>query len=142
MQETTLNISSPDSRMKTMIQRAGLSALSAATLAFSYASFAWAQSFGGPIPALPGTAAPGTNADSVRVIIIKVLTAILNFLALVAVIVVVIAGIRLIVSQGEDEAKDKAKKTIIYALIGLVVVLFARVIVSLITNYLSSQVPT
>ncbi len=125
-----------------MLQRLGLSATASTVTALAYASSVWAQSFGGPIPNLPGTAAPGTNADSIRVIIIKIITAILNFLALIAVIVVVIAGIRLIVSQGEDDQKDKAKKTIIYALIGLVIVLFARVIVGLVTTYLAQQVPT
>ena len=126
--------------MKKLIQRAGLSLTTATSLALAYANHAWAQSFGGPIPALPGTAAPGTDANSIRVVIIKVLIAVLNFLALVAVIVVVIAGIRLIISQGEDEAKDAAKKTIIYALVGLVIVLFARVIVSLVTGYLAGQI--
>lgn len=72
--------------------------------------------------------------------ITEIVTAVLNFLALIAVIVVIIAGIRLIVSQGEDEAKDKAKKTILYALLGLIIVLFARVIVGLITVYLASRV--
>ncbi|MBI5155975.1 hypothetical protein HZA45_01730 [Candidatus Peregrinibacteria bacterium] len=126
--------------MKATLQRIGLAASSVTFGTMAMVSTAWAQSFGGPIPTLPGTAPPGTGADSVRQIVIKILVAVLNFLALVAVVVVVIAGIRLIVSQGEDEAKDKAKKTIIYALIGLVIVLFARVIVSLITNYLASQV--
>ncbi len=126
--------------MKAHLQRIGLSLSSAAVTAFAFANAAWAESFGGDIPNLPGTASPQTSAGDVRGIVTKVLIAILNFLALVAVIVVVIAGIRLIISQGEDDAKDKAKKTIIYALIGLIVVLFARVIVGLITNYLASQV--
>ena len=139
LDETTLNIF-PTVSMKATLQRIGVSASSAAVMSLSLVSSAWAQSFGGPIPTLPGTAPPGSSPDSVRAIVIKILVAVLNFLALVAVVVVVIAGIRLIVSQGEDEAKDKAKKTIIYALIGLVIVLFARVIVSLITNYLASQV--
>lgn len=126
--------------MKALFQRMSLSASFAAITALTFASAAWAQSFGGPIPNLPGTAPPGSSSDSVRAVIVKVIVAILNFLALVAVIIVVIAGIRLILSQGEDTEKDKAKKTIIYALIGLIIVLFARVIVSLVTNYLSSQV--
>lgn len=126
--------------MKALLQRISVTSTSAAAMAFAWGSVAWAQSFGGPIPNLPGTAEPGSSPDSVRQVIIKVLVAILNFLALVAVVVVVIAGIRLIVSQGEDDAKDKAKKTIIYALIGLVIVLFARVIVSLVTNYLANQI--
>ena len=64
----------------------------------------------------------------------------LNFLALIAVVIVIIAGMRLIISQGDDEQKDKAKKAIFYALAGLIIVLFARVIVSLITVYLAGQV--
>ena len=137
--ETTVN-TFPSFVMKASLQRLGLSASATAVTALSFLSTAWAQSFGGPIPNLPGTAQPGADANSVRVVVIKVLIAVLNFLALIAVIVVVIAGIRLIVSQGEDDAKDKAKKTIIYALVGLVVVLFARVIVSLVTGYLAGQV--
>ena len=115
--------------MKSTLQRLSL-ALSAsiATAAFT-ASRAFAQ-FAGPIPALPGTA---DEVGNVRGAVTTIMIYVLNFLALVAVVVVVIAGIRLIVSQGEEEAKEKAKKTIIYALIGLVVVLFARVIVGLVT---------
>jgi hypothetical protein len=40
----------------------------------------------------------------------------------------------LIVSQGEEGQKEKAKKTILYAVIGLLVVLFARVIVALVVG--------
>ncbi len=113
-------------------------AVSAIT-SFVYASSALAQGFAGPDPNLQGLPT-ATDASGVRGVITNILTAVLNFLALIAVVVIVIAGIRLIVSQGEDEAKDKAKKTIFYALAGLVIVLFARVIVSLVTVYLANQV--
>ena len=59
-------------------------------------------------------------------------------MALVAVIIIVIAGIRLVISQGEEEAKDKAKKTIFYAIIGLIVILFAQAIVSIIADVVAS----
>ena len=103
-----------------------------------YTAQAYAQAFAGPTPDLgiPG----GADEGSIRQIITDIVIAVLNFLALIAVIIVIIAGIRLILSQGEDEAKDKAKKTIFYALIGLLIVLFARVIVGLITVYLANQV--
>lgn len=100
---------------------------------------ALAQDFGGPSPDVAGLP-DATDPDAVRNIITTILSAVLNFLALIAVIVIVIAGIRLIVSQGEEEPKDKAKKTIFYALAGLIVVLFAKVIVSLVTVYLAGQV--
>ena len=95
---------------------------------------AFAQSLGGPIPEVKGAVNARTGTEGVRAVIIKVLTVVLDFLALAAVVFIVIAGIRLIVSQGEDEAKDKAKKTILYVIIGLLVILFCRVIVGFFTN--------
>ncbi|UPA22187.1 TrbC/VirB2 family protein [Candidatus Peribacteria bacterium] len=130
--------------MKTSLQSLTNKVAAASITSLVFVSSAFAQTggdgFAGPDPNLPGLPDAGTDADGVRTIITDILTAVLNFLALIAVVVVVIAGIRLIVSQGEDEAKDKAKKTIFYALGGLVIVLFARVIVSLVTVYLAGQV--
>ena len=124
--------------MKATLRRMTLAVSSASITSLVYAS-ALAQNFGGPTPALPGT--PGsTDEAGIRNVITDILTAVLNFLALVAVIIIVIAGIRMIVSSGEEEAKEKAKKAIFYALIGLVIVLFARVIVGLVTVYLSQKV--
>ncbi len=108
----------------------------------AYVSTVFAQGtndFAGESPDIGGLP-DASSPDDVRQVIVDILAAILNFLALIAVIIIIIAGIRLIVSQGEDEQKDKAKKTILYAIVGLVVVLFARVIVSLVTVYLAGEV--
>lgn len=126
--------------MKTTLRRWSTAAAAASVTSLVHVSSAFGQSFAGPDPNLPGTPAAGGSAEDYRSIVIDVLAAVLNFLALIAVVVVVIAGIRLIISQGDEDAKEKAKKTIFYALIGLVIVLFARVIVGLITNYLASEV--
>jgi type IV secretory pathway VirB2 component (pilin) len=83
----------------------------------------------GPLPNIGGPA----NTD-VRTTIVNILKFVLNFMALIAVIFIIIAGIRLIVSQGEEDQKEKAKKTIIYVVIGLLVILFARVIVEFVTD--------
>jgi len=48
----------------------------------------------------------------------------------VAVIVIIIAGISYILSAGDPQKTAKAKNTILYALIGLVVAILANVIVS------------
>lgn len=69
--------------------------------------------------------------------IIKVITSILDFILIVAVLFVIIAGVRLIVSGGADEQKDKAKNTIIYVVAGIIVVLFARVIVTFVNSAFS-----
>lgn len=81
--------------------------------------------------ALPEPSAiPGLNPGTdIKLVLIKVITIILDFIILIAVIFVIVAGIRLIVSGGDEGEKDKAKKTIIYVIVGLIIVLFARVIV-------------
>lgn len=123
------------------LQKFSLSASAAAVTTMVYATSALAQdSFAGPEPDIPGTPGAGSGAGEIRTIINDIIVAVLNFLALIAVVVVIIAGIRLIVSQGNDEEKDKAKKAIFFALGGLVIVLFARVIVGLVTNYLAGEI--
>lgn len=119
-----------------MLNNASLYA-SAAALTLAWRTPVLAQTFAGNTPDIgtPGEA----DAEGIRTTITNILKAVLNFLALIAVVVIVIAGIRLIISQGEEEAKEKAKKTILYALIGLIIVLFSRVIVGLVTEYLAEQ---
>jgi hypothetical protein len=70
----------------------------------------------------------GSDAES-RVMVTAIVRRVLNFLALIAVVMVIVAGFYLVLSLGNDDTKDKAKKIIYYTIIGLVVVLFARVIV-------------
>ncbi len=70
------------------------------------------------------------NPAAIRTIIVKYLVIVLDFVTLIGVIYVIIAGIRLIVSGGDEGEKDKAKKTIIYVVVGILIVIFARVIVT------------
>lgn len=124
--------------MKNAIKSFRLSATAATAALMMRASSALAQ-FAGPTPdvgGLPDAASP----DDFRTVISNILSTVLNFLALVAVVVIVIAGIRMILSQGDEDAMGTAKKTIFYALIGLVIVLFARVIVGFVTVYLAGTV--
>lgn len=75
-----------------------------------------------------------------RTVVIRILATVLDFLALFAMIMVIIAGFYLVFSFGDDDNKEKAKKIIYYTLIGLVVILFSRVIVSLVTVWLAEQI--
>lgn len=63
----------------------------------------------------------------------KVFKAVLNVISVLAgaasVFMVVIAGFKYITSSGESQAVSGAKKTLIYAIIGLIVVALAQVIV-------------
>ncbi len=87
------------------------------------------------------TAIPGlqgeTDVAGIKDTIVAVIKVILDFVLLIAVVFVIVAGIRLIVSGGDEAQKDKAKQTIIYVIIGIIVVLFARVIVSLVNDLFS-----
>lgn len=96
---------------------------------------------GGGLGAGVGAAAgvTGVAQTDPRTAVANAIATVLSFAALLAFIMVVIAGFYLVLSLGNDERKEKAKKIIIYTLIGLVVLLFSRVIVALVTELLVSK---
>jgi heme/copper-type cytochrome/quinol oxidase subunit 2 len=63
----------------------------------------------------------------------KLVTNIINILSVVvgviAVIMIIFAGFRYVTSSGKDESVKGAKNTILYAIIGLVIVALAQIIV-------------
>jgi len=84
---------------------------------------------------LPGTQPCTTSgSDGIVAVIAEILKFVLNVMGILAVAYIIIAGIRLIVSQGDEEQREKAKKTILYVAIGLLVIIFARVIVGFVVN--------
>ncbi len=85
----------------------------------------------GPINGLESQAG---DSASVTAIIIKIITYILDLILIIGIVYVIIAGLRLIVSGGDEGEKDKAKQTIIYVIVGIIVVIFARVIVNFADN--------
>ena len=99
---------------------------------------------GGGLPAGLGAAGSmtGLSHKPIRELIIAIVINILNFLSLAAVVVIVAAGIYLLVSFGEESARDKAKRIIIDALIGLVIVFLARVAVGFVIAILQSSATT
>jgi cytochrome bd-type quinol oxidase subunit 2 len=76
----------------------------------------------------------GTGTDDIRASIRIILNTALSLVALLAVAVIVIAGIMYVVSGGEDSRKDTAKKIIIYCVIGLVVLGFASSFVNFVIS--------
>src|SRR3989338_5124096 len=114
--------------MKASVQRFLLSLGSTAVMSLVGVSSALASDIGG-IPAVPGA-----SGGDLRGAIISVLNTVVNFLGLLMVIAIVVAGFRLVLSQGEEEAKEKAKKGVFYAIIGLVLVLLAKAIILFVTT--------
>lgn len=89
------------------------------------------------MPEIEGT--PDGGADQTRESVVKVINFVLGFLALIAVIFVIVGGFRIMMAGGNEENVTKGRKTIIYAIIGLVVIFFARVIVGFFTGEIAGQ---
>ena len=74
------------------------------------------------VDALPrGDASPATIENVLNIVFV--------ILGAIAVMMVVIGGIKYAASQGDPQAISKAKGTIIYAIVGLLVAIFARAII-------------
>ena len=76
---------------------------------------------------LPVVSASSTNFHSL-------LQLALGVIAAVAVLIIVLAGLKFVTAQGDPQEVAKARSTIIYALIGLVVAVSAEIIVSFVLN--------
>lgn len=72
---------------------------------------------------------PTGSASGVREAIVNVINFALTFLALIAVLTVIVAGFFLILGMGSENSSQRARKIIIYTIIGLLVIFFVRVIV-------------
>lgn len=68
----------------------------------------------------------GPSVDSTIKLVINVLSFIVG---IAAVIMIIIGGLKYVTSQGESNSTASAKNTILYAIIGLVVVALAQIIV-------------
>lgn len=78
----------------------------------------------------PGAIAEATGGEtSLRQLILRIVNYALGFLGLLAVIMIIYGGVTYVTSAGGDGVEN-AKKIIMYAIIGLIVVLLAFVIVN------------
>ncbi len=69
----------------------------------------------------------------------QVMRVVLTALGSVSVLMIVIGGVRFVVSQGDAAGVGTAKKTILYAVIGLVVALLGGGIVQMVTGQFLSK---
>jgi hypothetical protein len=69
---------------------------------------------------------------TLRGLILTIVNYFLGFLGLLAVIMVIYGGVTYVSSAGNEEAVGKAKKIIMYALIGIVIILLSFVLVRMV----------
>lgn len=75
--------------------------------------------------------APETGGEtSLRQMVLTVVNYFLGFLGLLAVVMIIFGGITYVSSAGNDDAVGKAKKIIMYALVGIVIILLSFVLVN------------
>lgn len=82
-----------------------------------------------------GTCPSGTDqTKKINGIIADIINVFTVIIGIAAVIMIIIGGFHYITSGGSDEKVKKAKNTILYAIIGLVVVALAQIIVKFVLN--------
>lgn len=77
---------------------------------------------------------PNVTADSDRLQTIA--SVVFGIMGLVAVLIIVIAGIKFIISRGDPQATATARRAILYAVIGLGVLILSFGIVTFVLNVL------
>ena len=81
----------------------------------------------------------GTSGNNANDIIINIINGVLGLLAVVAVIVIVIGGVQYMTSAGDPGKTKKAKDTILYACIGLIIAALAAIIVNFVINLVNQN---
>lgn len=77
------------------------------------------------------SAAPTNSVSHLITVAINILSAVVG---IIAVIMIIVAGLRYVTSGGKEGGVKGAKNTILYAIIGLVVVALAQLIVHFVLN--------
>jgi hypothetical protein len=82
-----------------------------------------------------GLACTFGGATSVSQVILNIINIILALAGLIAVLVLIIGGFRYVTSFGNEETVGQAKKMIINAIIGIVIIILSFVIVRVVSNF-------
>jgi hypothetical protein len=91
-----------------------------------------------PIPKVTSGAA---GANTVFELVSIVLRWLFTFAGIIATVFIIIGGYQYLTSGGNEESAEKGKKTLINAVIGLVAVILAITIVTIVTNTLGQNNP-
>ena len=81
------------------------------------------------------------NEGGLNALITKIVNIISVLVAIIAVIMIIVGGFKYIASGGDSSKVTGAKNTILYAIIGLIVVALAQFIVKFVLNQSSNVAP-
>ena len=88
--------------------------------------------------AAEGSNLQGTSLFGTDGIVPMVINTLLTLVGVVSVVMLIIGGIRYIISSGDQNAVTTAKNTILYAIIGLIIALLSYAAIGFITRNLAS----
>jgi hypothetical protein len=77
------------------------------------------------------------NINSFPELVLYVMRGLIFLIGIMAVLIIIIGGVRMVISQGNQESVTKGKQTIIWAVAGLIVALLSFSLVSIVQNLLS-----
>jgi hypothetical protein len=77
------------------------------------------------------------NINTFPELVLFVMKGLIFLIGIMAVLIIIIGGVRMVISQGNQESVTKGKQTIIWAVAGLIVALLSFSLVSIIQNLLS-----
>jgi hypothetical protein len=83
---------------------------------------------------------PISGVDNLTDLLLKIMQGFLVIIGVWSVVFIVLGGFRLVMSQGNEEAVSAAKKTITWAVIGLVIALLSFSIVAIVQNLLGIDI--
>lgn len=87
----------------------------------------------------PGACNGSNAASSINKIVHTIINLLSAVVGIVAVIMIIVGGLRYITSGGNDTSVASAKNTILYAIIGLVIVAFAQILVRFTLSKITSS---
>ena len=93
------------------------------------------------VPVPKGNVGGLIGSSTVFEVVAIVLKWLLTLAGVVATVFIIIGGYQYITAAGNEEASEKGKKTLVNAIIGVVVVVLSMAIVTIITNTLGSTEP-
>ena len=103
-----------------------------ATLGALVTTSAARAQIGAGISATEGAA--DTNATDINTVIQSVINILLFIVGAASVIMLIVGGIRYVVSAGDQQAVSNAKNTILYAIVGIIVAILAYAAVQFVFN--------
>lgn len=77
----------------------------------------------------------GLSKKGIREIIVSIAITVINYAGLAGAIALIAAGFMLILDFGNDQLKERAKKAITYCIVGLIILMLIRAILSFVLSF-------